>query len=120
MKFFAFAAIVATAFASAAHSEEDKERLLATWAAQRDAGTYSEDTYNLLVQKLSEEEDSLDLAQTSVDADSLSAEDKEAGRQVMNTMVGYGGFANSANKLSLQLQVHSFKEFLKETSTATL
>ena len=77
MKFFAFAAIVATAFASAAHSEEDKERLLATWAAQRDAGTYSEDTYNLLVQKLSEEEDSLDLAQTSTDADSLTDADKE-------------------------------------------
>ena len=77
MKFFAFAAIIATAFASAAHSEEDKERLLATWAAQKDAGVYSEDTYNTLVQKLSEEEDSLDLAQTSVDADSLTDADKE-------------------------------------------
>ena len=37
----------------------------------------------------------------------LSAEDKRAGRQVMNTMIGYGGFQGSANNLSLQLQVGS-------------
>ena len=37
----------------------------------------------------------------------LSAEDKKAGKQVMNTMIGYGSTLNSANNLSLQLQVGS-------------
>ena len=77
MKFTAFAAIAATAFAANTHSEEDKERLLASWAAQQDAGVYSEDLVNVLTQKLAEEDSSDNLAQADTDANAMTAEDKE-------------------------------------------
>ena len=77
MKFTAFAVLAATAFAAHTHSEEDKERLLATWAAQRDSGVYSEDLYNTLVQKLNEEDSADNFAQAGAESEALSAEDKE-------------------------------------------
>ena len=77
MKFTAFAVLAATAFAAHTHSEEDKERLLATWAAQKDSGVYSEDLYNVLAEKLAEEDSADNFAQAGTEAEALSAADKE-------------------------------------------